>query len=190
MITSPPASPASGNGSITSSVAELLSVEIVFPLILISPRSNVVELVPMLIVVAAPAKFIVVATVLYKFWVVWVPTTVGLPIVAVPEFAPIFNVAAAPAKFIVVAVELYKFWVACVPTNVGLLIVAVPEVAPISIAVAEPNAFTVVAFVSNKLNVVALVVISPPSTFKSRSMSTLAVLNVVNSEPFVVVNAR
>ena len=35
MITSPPASPESGNGSMISSVAELLSVEIVFPLILI-----------------------------------------------------------------------------------------------------------------------------------------------------------
>ena len=70
-----------------------------------------------------------------------------------------------------------------------LLTLVVPLVAPISIAVAAPNAFTVVALVFSKLNVVWLVVRSPPSILTSLSKSTLAVLNVINSEPLVVSNA-
>ena len=62
---------------------------------------------------------------------------------------------------------LYKFCVDCVPTTVGLLIVAVPVVAPILIAVAAPKALTVVAVESIRLNVEAVVVMSPPLTPKS-----------------------
>lgn len=56
--------------------------------------------------VAAPAKLIVVAVVFQRFWVVCVPTTVGLPMVKVPEFAPILRVVAAPKALMVVAVVL------------------------------------------------------------------------------------
>ena len=61
----------------------------------------------------------------------------------------------------------------------SLLTLVVPVAAPMSTAVAAPNAFTVVAFVFNKLNVVWFVVISPPSTFKSRSTSKLLLILVV-----------
>ena len=48
------------------------------------------------------------------------------------------------------------------------------------ISVAAPNASTLVAFVLSKLNVpVKLVVMSPPSTFRSPSRSTEAFLIVV-----------
>ena len=54
-------------------------------------------------VVAAPAKFTVVATVLNTFCVVCDPTTVGLRSVIVPVVAPRVKAVAAPAKLTVVA---------------------------------------------------------------------------------------
>ena len=60
-----------------------------------------------------------------------------------------------------------------------LLILVVPVAAPISNVVAAFAKFTVVAVALIKLNVVALVVISPPSTFKSRSTSKLLLTFVV-----------
>ena len=57
--------------------------------------------------------------------------------------------------------------------KVALRMVAMPVVAPITSAVATPAKLTVVAFVFNILNAVRFVVISPPSTFKSKSISTL-----------------
>ena len=71
-------------------------------------------LAPTFSAVAAPAKFKVVAVVLYNACVVCVPTTVGLPMVNVPLVAPMLNVVAAPPKFKVVAVVLYKACVDCV----------------------------------------------------------------------------
>ena len=69
--------------------------------------------------VAAPPKFKVVATVLYKFWVVLDPTTVPGRSVKVAEVAlPIAKVVAAPNALTVVAVALNTFWVVWVPTNV------------------------------------------------------------------------
>ena len=61
---------------------------------------------PIFKVVAAPPKLMVVAVVFHRFWVVCVPTTVGLPMVKVPELAPIFKVVAAPKALMVVAVVL------------------------------------------------------------------------------------
>jgi hypothetical protein len=61
---------------------------------------------PILVAVLAPPMFNVVATVLYKFCVVCVPRTVGLPIVIVPEVAPMFNVDATPPISRVVALVL------------------------------------------------------------------------------------
>ena len=61
---------------------------------------------PILKVVAAPPKLMVEAVVFQRFWVVCVPTTVGLPMVNVPELAPILKVVAAPKALMVVAVVL------------------------------------------------------------------------------------
>ena len=118
-------------------------------------------LAPTLNVVAAPAKFNVVAVELYKFCVDCVPTTVGLPIVNVPLLAPTFNVEAAWNALTVEAVVLNTFCVDCVPTSVGLFNVYVPDVAPTVIDVAAPNSFTDVAVSLNKLNVVASVLTLP-----------------------------
>ncbi len=48
-----------------------------------------------------------------------------------------------------------------------------PDVAPITNAVAAPKALILVAVAFSRLNAVRFVVISPPSTFKSKSISTL-----------------
>jgi len=78
-----------------------------FPPDLSTPDKFVTPLaLPMFNVVAAPNALTVVATVLYKFCTVCVPTNVGLPIVAVPLVAPIPNVVAAPNAFTVVATVL------------------------------------------------------------------------------------
>ena len=78
--------------------------------------------------------------------------------------------------FIVVVVP---FTVRLPSTTRLLLILVVPVAEPISIVVAAPNALTVVAVVFSKLNVVTLVLISPPSTFRSPSISTLLCTVVV-----------
>ena len=57
--------------------------------------------------------------------------------------------------------------------------VVVPVVAPIVIPVPAPAKLTVVAVALTKLNVVALVVISPPSTFTSPSTSNALLTFVV-----------
>ena len=83
-------------------------------------------------------------------------------------------------------------------TSKLLLTLVVPVAAPISIAVpavamfavvAAPKALIVVALVLRRLNVAWFVVMSPPSIFRSLSISTLPVLNVISSEPFVVSTA-
>ena len=51
--------------------------------------------------------------------------------------------------------------------------VAIPDVAPTTSAVAAPKALILVAVAFSRLNAVRFVVISPPSTFKSKSISTL-----------------
>ena len=117
---------------------------------------------PILNVVAAPAKFNVVAVELYKFCVDCVPTTVGLPIVSVPLLAPTFSEVAAWNALTVVAFALNTFCVDCDPTTVGLFSTNVPDVAPIVFNVPAPNALTVVAVSFNKLNDVASV-LTPPT---------------------------
>ena len=235
----------------------MLNVVAVVPVIVGIPIVNVPVAAPMLSDVAAPAKFIVVATVLYKSCELFEPTTVpgrsvnvalvalpmltavaapnklpvntfvlnidpvpvldvtmlglapfmlnvvalvpvivGLPIVSVPVAAPIPSAVAAPAKFIVVAVVLARLnelvdTVKSPPsmftspsTSKLLLIFVVPVAAPISSVVAAPAKFTVVALALTRLNVVELVVISPPLT--ARSPVTVAPRSTV-SEPFSVV---
>jgi hypothetical protein len=63
--------------------------------------------------------------------------------------------------------------VALAIVTVGLLMVIVPVLAPTANVEAAPNAFKVVAVVFNKLNVVWLVVMSPPRTSKSKSTCKL-----------------
>ena len=55
-----------------------LSAVALVPVIVGLPIVKVPEAAPMFSAVAAPAKFIVVATVLKRFWVARAPTTVGL----------------------------------------------------------------------------------------------------------------
>ena len=60
-----------------------------------------------------------------------------------------------------------------------LLTLVVPVAAPISRVVAAPAKFTVVAVAFNRLNVVWLVVMSPPLTSRSRSTTRLLLTLVV-----------
>ena len=74
--------------------------------------------------VVAPAKFIVVATVLYRFCEVAVPKIVGAlkVVVAAASFEPMVSVVAAFAKLTVVAVVFIKLKVD-VPEIIAVLIV-------------------------------------------------------------------
>ena len=73
----------------------------------------------------------------------------------------------------------------------SLAIVVVPLPAPRFNAVAAPNAFTVVAVVLSKLNVVWLVVTSPPLTCRSPFNTVLAliIVNVPLLSPMLIVVA-
>ena len=70
---------------------------------------NVPVLAPTVNAVVAPAKLIVVATVLNKSTDVLVGIMVGFLIVKVPVSAPTVNAVVAPAKLIVVAFVFNKF---------------------------------------------------------------------------------
>ena len=96
--------------------------------------------------------------------------------VVVPVPAPRFKDVAAPPTFNVVAVVLARLNVVVdtvksppsmltsPSTSKLLLMLVVPVAAPISNVVAAPPTLSVVAVVFNKLNVVWLVVKSPPLT--------------------------
>jgi len=107
---------------------------------------------PMLIVVAAPAKFTVVAVVFTKandVLLVVIPVLIaGVLMVGVVantiEPVPVAPVDATPS------------------TDKCPLIVVVPPATPIFNILAAPNAFTVAAVVLNTLRLVALVLIVPP----------------------------
>ena len=102
----------------------------------------------------------------------------------VPVPAPTAMVVPAPPKFIVVAVVLAKLNVDVLTvksppsiltspsTSKLLLMLVVPVAAPSSNVVAAPNALTVAAVAFSKLNVVAVVVISPPLTARSPVITT------------------
>jgi hypothetical protein len=174
---------------------------------------------PIVSEVAAPAKFTVVAVVLYKSCVALVPTTVGLLIVNVPVAAPKSIAVALPNAFTVVAVVSNRLNVvavvvisppltakssvtAYVPPIVALpstssnalRTVSVPVVAPMVSVVAAPNALTVVAVVSAKLNVVLVTTKFSPSIETLPSTSKLLLIFVVpvaapNSKVVAAVNA-
>ena len=117
----------------------------------------------------------------------------ALLIVVVPVAAPIETVVPAPAIFTVVAFVLNNVAVPVavvvisapftakspVTTVLALRIVVVPVTAPIVIAVPAPNKLPVVAVVLIRLNVVWLVVISPPRTSRSKSTCKLLFTSVV-----------
>ena len=107
---------------------------------------NVPVVAPIVNVVAAPAKFNVVAVVLAKLNVVLVTT----------KFSPSIETLPSTSKL--------------------LLIFVVPVAAPNSNVVAEVNAFTVAAFAVSRLNVVAVVVKLPPLTAASPLKVRLAAL--------------
>ena len=105
--------------------------------------------------------------------------------------APILITLAPLAKFTVVAFALTRLNVAALvvisppstfrskSTSKLLLMLVVPVAAPISNVVAAFAKFTVVALALIRLNDVALVVMSPPSTFRSKSTSKLLLTLVV-----------
>ena len=136
--------------------------------------------------------------VLFNDVIVNVPSTFKLPSTSTSStnlttevVAPITTLDAPPAKFTVVALAFIRLNVAAVvvrsPPRTAkskstvklLLTLVVPVAAPISSAVAAFAKLTVVALALIRLNVVALVVMSPPSTFRSRSISTLLLMLVV-----------
>ncbi len=100
------------------------------------------------------------------------------------ETAPILIVVASPNAFIVLAFAFSKLNVSVTLVVISppstfksksmstlCLIVVVPmPTAPIVNCVVPPNAFTILALSSNKLNVVEVVVKSPPFTAKSASI--------------------
>ena len=158
---------------------------------------------PMFNVVAAPNRLPVVAFVLARLNVavetiksppsiVISPSTSKLLLMlVVPVAAPISIVVAAPAKLTVVAVVLARLNVAVdtvksppsiltsPSTSRLFLTVVVPVAAPMFIAVpAEPKLIVLAADVS-KLNVLWLVVKSPPSILTSPSTSKLLLMLVV-----------
>ena len=125
--------------------------------------------------------------------------------VTLPLDAPISTAVASPPKLIVVAVVSRRLNVVCEvvisspstfksPPRSVLPVAStlkLPLSLPITKVVAELAKLTLVAVVLSRLNVVELVVKSPPSTFKSRSISTAppTFKSVANPTPPVTVSA-
>jgi hypothetical protein len=104
---------------------------------------------PTLIAVAAPNALTVVATVLYKFCVVLLPTKVpGRSVTIAVVALPMFNVVASPNALTVVAVVLTKFTVALLLAIVAGTFI-LPASAPILTSVPAKNKLPVVTVVEN-----------------------------------------
>ena len=112
-------------------------------------------------------------------------STVAFLIVVMPVVAPNNILVPSPNTLALVTVELKRLSDAVLlvtsppsifkspsRSTVVLRMVAIPVVAPITSAVAAPKALILVAVAFNRLNAVRFVVISPPSTFKFKSIST------------------
>ena len=165
------------NASVASIQLNVLSVA---PLIVIPAPSAVVSVgvaTLAIIIFLSSTSNVAVLSVVVSPLTVKSPAIVKLLFTAVvPVLAPILTVVAAPPIFKVVAVVLAKLNVlvdtvksppsilTSPSTSRLLLILVVPVAAPISNVVAAPPTFRVVAVVFNKLNVVWLVVKSPPFT--------------------------
>ena len=188
-------------------LAAVVSETVITPVTVKSSLTVVVLIaLPMLITLAAPPIFTVVALVLTRLnvpvelVVISAPLTARSPssvtvaflIFRSPVVAPMLISVPAPNALIIVALLLIRLnapvtLVVISPPSTFksrsistiFLNLVVPLAAPINISVAAPPMFSVVAVVLIRLNVAALVVISPPSTFKSRSTSRLFLTLVV-----------